>query len=74
SKQGLMEGLSLIISKREIRFPEGVIRQELETFEYEYSRTGVKYSAPEGLNDDAVCALALAQSHFSEGGPRVRFI
>jgi hypothetical protein len=33
---------------------------ELETFEYEYTRTGVRYSAPEGLHDDCVCALALA--------------
>ena len=41
-------------------YPDGIIRQELDTFEYVYTRTGVIYSAPEGLHDDAVCALALA--------------
>jgi len=74
SKQALMEGLALEISKREIRFPEGVITKELKDFEYEYTRTGVKYSAPEGLNDDAVCALALANKHFRAGGPTVRWL
>ncbi|CAN5176268.1 hypothetical protein BH20ACI1_BH20ACI1_20120 [soil metagenome] len=62
SKQQLMEGLAVAIQKQEIGFPEGVIANELETFEYEYTRTGVKYSAPSGMHDDAVCALALAVS------------
>ena len=35
-------------------------RAELEAFGYEYSASGVKYSAPEGLHDDCVMALALA--------------
>ena len=34
----------------------------LEEFEFEYTRTGVRYCAPVGLHDDGVCALALAQS------------
>jgi hypothetical protein len=33
---------------------------ELEQFEYQYTRTGVRYAAAEGLHDDCVCALALA--------------
>jgi FkbM family methyltransferase len=33
---------------------------ELENFEYEYTRTGVKYSAPSGMHDDAVNSIALA--------------
>jgi hypothetical protein len=37
-----------------------VLISELEEFEYEYTRTGVRYSAPEGFYDDYVCALALA--------------
>jgi hypothetical protein len=37
-----------------------LIRHELEAFEFQYTRTGVRYAAPEGLTDDAVCALALA--------------
>ena len=36
------------------------VPDELETFEYVYTRTGVRYSAPDGLHDDCVCALALA--------------
>lgn len=61
SKQQLMEGLAVAIQQRQIRFPEGVIVQELETFEYDSTRTGVRYAAPAGLHDDAVCALALAR-------------
>ncbi len=60
SKQQLMEGLAVAIQKQEIGFPDGVIANELESFEYEYTRTGVRYSAPSGMNDDTVCALALA--------------
>jgi hypothetical protein len=60
SKQQLMEGLALAIQARAVSFPEGPIRAELETFDYEYTRTGVRYAAPEGLHDDCVCALALA--------------
>lgn len=65
SKQMLMEGLRMAIHQKLIRFPEGVIVQELEAFEYEYTgrdgnSTGVRYSAPEGMHDDCVCALALA--------------
>ena len=60
SKQQLMVGLAHAIQKRLISFPDGVIQNELESFEYEYTRTGVKYSAPAGEHDDTVCALALA--------------
>ena len=37
-----------------------ILIEELESFEYEYTRTGVRYSAPQGCHDDTVCALALA--------------
>ena len=60
SKQQLMEGLASAIQQRKISFPEGLITDELGNFEYEYTRSGVKYSAPTGLHDDCVCALALA--------------
>lgn len=60
SKQQLMEGLAVAIHRQEIRYPEGWLTEELEAFEYEYTRTGVRYSAPQGLHDDGVCALALA--------------
>jgi hypothetical protein len=60
SKQQLMEGLAVAIQRQEIRYPVGPIVQELEAFEYEYTRTGVRYTAPAGLHDDCVVALALA--------------
>lgn len=60
SKQQIMEGLAVAIQQRKILFPEGHIKDELENFEFVYTRTGVKYSAPQGLHDDCVCALALA--------------
>jgi hypothetical protein len=60
SKQQLMEGLASAFQTRRIRIPDNWLRIECETFEYEYTRTGVKYTAPTGLHDDGVCALALA--------------
>ena len=60
SKQMLMEGLAVAIQRGDIYYPEGVIVSEMESFEYEYTRTGVRYSAPEGQHDDCVMALALA--------------
>ena len=60
SKQQLMEGLVTSIQKNELGYPEGVITDELESFEYVYTRTGVRYNAPEGFHDDCVNALALA--------------
>lgn len=60
SKQKLMEGLAVAIQARQVGYPDGPIVQELEQFEFELTRTGVKYAAPEGYHDDCVCALALA--------------
>jgi len=60
SKQKLMEGLALAIQTQAIGYPDGQIVNELDAFGYEYTRTGVKYSAPDGLHDDCVMALALA--------------
>lgn len=64
SKQQLMEGLASAIQKSEISILEGQIKNELQSFEFEYGRTGVKYSAPTGMHDDCVCALALARYTF----------
>jgi phage FluMu gp28-like protein len=60
SKQMLMEGLALAIHECKVRFPEGPISLELLNFEYEFTRLGIRYSAPPGMHDDCVCALALA--------------
>lgn len=75
SKQQLMEGLAVAIQQKHVSFPKGHISEELETFEYEYTRTGVRYSAPEGLFDDCVCALAMAvmkHSHRPDTSPYKR--
>ncbi len=76
SKQKLMEGLAVGIQQGKTKFPKGPIVNELEAFEYEYTRTGVWYSAPEGLHDDCVCALALAyhQATVNDHGPGVATI
>lgn len=63
SKQRLMEGLSVVIQSKATSFPDGVLREELDIFEYEHTRTGVRYTAPEGYHDDCVCSLALAHMH-----------
>jgi hypothetical protein len=60
SKQQLMEGLAAAIQRGEVGYPDGWLVQELEAFEYEYYAGGVRYTAPDGLHDDGVCALALA--------------
>jgi phage FluMu gp28-like protein len=65
SKQQLMEGLAARIQSGGIQFSDGWLRHELEAFEFQYSRTGVRYSAPAGFHDDGVCALALAVRHLA---------
>lgn len=71
SKQQIMEGLAVAIQQQKTSFPDSKllsdcqIVNELNEFEYEYTRTGVRYSAPPGLHDDCVCALALAVSKFN---------
>lgn len=60
SKQQLIEGLVLAVQQQSVYFPEEPIGSEMENFEFEYTRTGVRYSAPSGLHDDCVMALALA--------------
>lgn len=69
SKQMLMEGLALAIQNGRVSYPDGVIVSELESFEYEYTRTGVKYTAPEGCHDDCVMALALAVHRMNNREP-----
>jgi hypothetical protein len=60
SKQQLMEGLAASIQKRETTVLEGVMKDEMDSFEFEYTRSGVTYTAPSGMHDDCVCSLALA--------------
>lgn len=60
SKQQLMEGLCVAIQGHEVGILDGVMRIEHEAFEYDQTRTGVRYQAPEGMHDDCVMGLALA--------------
>lgn len=67
SKQQIMEGLAVAIQHRAVGIPDGIMVQELESFEYEHTDRSVRYSAPEGMTDDTVCAFALAVKR-AEGG------
>lgn len=68
SKQRLIEGLAVALQSRKLLIADdgnvangtGKLRYQLEQFEVQYTRTGMKYSAPSGFHDDDVCALALA--------------
>jgi hypothetical protein len=62
SKQQIMEGLAVAIQTRRITVLEGVMKDELDSFEFEYTRNGVRYTGPSGMHDDCVCSLALANS------------
>ncbi len=61
AKQQMMEQLTADVHAGLIKFPEGIIADEMRNFEFEHTATGLRYSAPSGLHDDAVCALALAR-------------
>jgi hypothetical protein len=76
SKQQLMVGLQNAIHTKSISYPEGVIVNELEVFEYQFTANGVKYSVPSGFHDDCVMALALAYQNFTQrmGSGRYAFL
>ncbi len=60
TKQTLIEALVVAIQRSEIIITDQTTHDELMEFEYEYTRTGVIYTAPQGFHDDCVIALALA--------------
>jgi hypothetical protein len=73
TKQQLMEGLALVMQRthhelpgrRAIVLPDNkVMLAELDVFEFQHTRTGVRYSAPEGYHDDTVVSLALAAAAY----------
>jgi hypothetical protein len=61
-KQQLIDKLRVNIEHQRISFPlVPIMKRELEAYEYEVSDSGaVKFSAPQGMNDDTVISLALA--------------
>ena len=67
SRQDLLEGLALALQSQMVHWPDltttdgkGSLRDELESFEYNYTPRGVRYNVPEGQSDDLAMALALA--------------
>ena len=60
SKLRLMQRLVTAFQNNELTIPAGWLVTELETFEFHYGNSGVKYEAPKGLHDDGVAALGLA--------------
>ena len=65
SKQQLMVGLQNAIHQKAISYPSGIIVDELEIFEYQFTASGVRYSAPASFHDDCVMALALAWQNYT---------
>jgi hypothetical protein len=59
SRQDLLEGLALAVGEGSVQFPDGWLRDELDSFEFRYSSRGVRYAVPEGMHDDGAIALAL---------------
>lgn len=66
SKQQMMEGLAWGIQNAKTSVLDGTHSGEMESFEFVYTRTGVRYSAPAGYHDDTVCAHALAYDKLSK--------
>lgn len=64
SKLRLMQRLITAFQSKELVLPEGHegewLVAELESFEFTYTNSGVRYEAPQGEHDDGVMALALA--------------
>ena len=61
NKLRLMQRLIAAFQNKELTIPdEPWLINELESFEYTYTSSGVKYEAPRGLHDDGVMALGLA--------------
>jgi hypothetical protein len=72
SKQGLIKGLVLAFEQQKIRIlDDPQIIMELEAYEEQQLPSGImRYSAPSGMTDDCVMALALSL-HVIEGLPTV---
>jgi len=70
SKQMLMVGLRNDIQLGQIQFDDQRLKDELDMFCYEFKEGRVIFSAPEGLHDDGVCALALCRQLVRQGPAR----
>jgi hypothetical protein len=76
SKRPLIEGLALAIEKEEIALlPDEALLNELAAYTMERLPGGAyRYSAPSGLHDDLVIALALAWQGVRQGGLSLDFV
>lgn len=77
SKSALVVALTNAMEKSEISYPkDDVLIGELESFAYEELPSGkFRYSAPEGMHDDCVMALALAVwGRNRTGAPAVEWV
>ena len=63
SKQQLIQNLAVDIQNGDIEYPDiPVMIHELEAYQYNIGPTGtVRYGAPDGMHDDCVIGLALAE-------------
>jgi hypothetical protein len=75
SKTPLIEGLALAIEREELTIqPQEVLLNELASYRLERLQGGgYRYSAPAGMHDDTVMALALAWHGVGQGGISVDF-
>jgi hypothetical protein len=76
SKKVLIEALALAIEKEELALlPDETLLNELAAYSMEsLPMGGYRYSAPSGLHDDTVIALALAWHGVKYGGVRLDFV
>ncbi|MFA5197770.1 MAG: hypothetical protein WC437_05130, partial [Patescibacteria group bacterium] len=67
-----VEKLTIFIEQKHVTIPNNnILIDELEAFGYQLTDAGnVKYSAPQGLHDDAVMSLALAVWGLNPGEAR----
>ena len=71
SKAQAIDALALAFERSEIRIlPEPVLVGELQAYEMQRLPSGMmRYSAPDGMHDDTVMALALAWQGMQNSGP-----
>lgn len=69
SKAAIIQALEIAFERGDIRIiDDAALIAELEAYEQERLHTGIRYSAPAGMHDDCVIALALAWSAGHAGG------
>ena len=65
AKQHMVESLIVGVQQRQISFPDGWLRGELDSLEATKTQVGTRYAARQGLHDDGAMALSLAWKGFT---------